>query len=498
MRWITVSLALACILIFADGVFAQNEPDIPNERFSANRFVPANGPENYVTLDGAYVAGHIAPRAAFMIDYAHRPFILYDAGCDDEDEGTDCYLNEPQKDLVALQLGMNFMGTMTFFDRFQVGLLVPLAYADGESFYPEERDFEIKGGGAFAVGDIRLNGKVGILGKGSTGFFLAAGLFVAAPMGHAIADSQFIGHDGFTGGLNAIAEYRHKMFKAAANLGGVLRPKRELLSTSVGSEMTWGIGGSFAATPLLSVLGEVAGSTAFTADLDENPTELRLAGQLRQGDFLFDLGGGVGLVAGVGVPNFRVFAGVAWQPHGVDTDGDGIRDDTDSCPTEIEDFDGYADDDGCPEEDNDGDGLLDSVDKCPNDQEDMDNFEDDDGCPDLDNDKDGILDGYDSCVNEPEDKDGDRDDDGCPDKDTDRDGIDDANDKCPNEPEDTDGYGDEDGCPEVDFDGDGIPDDGDECPDEVEDKDGVEDEDGCPEEDSPEPEKPKKRRRGRR
>ncbi|MBN1654805.1 MAG: thrombospondin type 3 repeat-containing protein [Deltaproteobacteria bacterium] len=496
MRWITFSLALALTFVFSDRLFAQDQPSVPYEEFSTNRFVPANGPENYITVDGAYVAGRLAPRAAFMIDYAHRPFILYDAGCDDEDEGTDCFLGEPQKDLVGMQLGMNIMGSLTFIDRIQVGLLVPLAYIDGEGFYPEAADVEIRGGSAFALGDPRLSAKVGILGKENAGFFLAGALYMTAPMGHLTAENRFLGHDGFTGGLSAIAEYRHKLFRVAANLGGVYRPTRELLSTSLGSEMTWGIGGSVTATPLLSVLGELVGSTAFTAQLDENPMEVRLAGLLRQGDFLFNLGGGLGLVAGVGVPNFRVLAGVAWQPHGVDADGDGIRDDEDSCPAEAEDMDGYADDDGCPEEDNDGDGLPDSADKCPAEQEDMDKFEDEDGCPDPDNDKDGIPDGYDSCVNEPEDKDGDRDDDGCPDLDTDRDGIDDANDKCPKQAEDTDGLGDEDGCPEEDFDGDGIPDNGDECPEEPEDKDGFEDHDGCPEEGSGEPEP--KPGRGRR
>jgi hypothetical protein len=42
--------------------------------------------------------------------------------------------------------------------------------------------------------------------------------------------------------------------------------------------------------------------------------------------------------------------------------------------------------------DTDGDGILDPDDKCPTEPEDKDNFEDEDGCPDTDNDKDGIAD----------------------------------------------------------------------------------------------------------
>jgi outer membrane protein OmpA-like peptidoglycan-associated protein len=49
-----------------------------------------------------------------------------------------------------------------------------------------------------------------------------------------------------------------------------------------------------------------------------------------------------------------------------DTDGDGILDDVDKCPDQPEDFDGFQDDDGCPDFDNDSDGVPDSVDNCPN------------------------------------------------------------------------------------------------------------------------------------
>ena len=71
----------------------------------------------------------------------------------------------------------------------------------------------------------------------------------------------------------------------------------------------------------------------------------------------------------------------------------------DNCPEEAEDFDGYQDDDGCPDADNDRDGLCDpwveakamfanfahickGVDLCPEQPETINEFKDDDGCPD--------------------------------------------------------------------------------------------------------------------
>jgi len=132
-----------------------------------------------------------------------------------------------------------------------------------------------------------------------------------------------------------------------------------------------------------------------------------------------------------------------------DTDGDGIFDTEDNCPNEMEDFDGFEDDDGCPDIDNDGDGINDNNDLCVNIAEDIDGYKDDDGCPDLDNDGDSIPDSIDNCINEAEDFDGFEDTDGCPDIDNDGDGIIDTIDKCPNRAENKNGYQDEDGCPDV-------------------------------------------------
>jgi outer membrane protein OmpA-like peptidoglycan-associated protein len=167
-----------------------------------------------------------------------------------------------------------------------------------------------------------------------------------------------------------------------------------------------------------------------------------------------------------------------------DSDKDGVKDDDDACPDSPEDFDGFEDEDGCPDLDNDGDGIPDQNDNCPDLPEDNDGFEDEDGCPDLDNDQDSIPDKDDRCPNEPEDFDGDADTDGCPDlvKDSDNDGIPDDVDRCPLQPEDIDGFQDDDGCPDLDNDLDGIPDEVDNCPSSPETFNGFQDEDGCPDE----------------
>ncbi len=184
-------------------------------------------------------------------------------------------------------------------------------------------------------------------------------------------------------------------------------------------------------------------------------------------------------------------------PRVGDRDGDGYDDSVDKCPDDPEDFDSFEDDDGCPDPDNDKDGILDAAElvrnpdgtykwtnndrktengrelDCRNEPEDFDGFEDEDGCPDPDNDRDTILDASDKCPNDPEDFDGFEDEDGCPDVDNDGDGVLDAAElvrnadgtykwtnkdrkfengvevDCRNRPEDFDGDEDEDGCPDV-------------------------------------------------
>lgn len=136
-----------------------------------------------------------------------------------------------------------------------------------------------------------------------------------------------------------------------------------------------------------------------------------------------------------------------------DADNDGVNDQDDTCPNEA----GTAATKGCP--DSDGDGIVDSQDKCPQKAGKAELG----GCPDTDGD--GIVDDEDQCPNEP----GTAATKGCPDKDGD--GVLDKDDKCPGEK----GTAALNGCP--DRDGDGVADKDDKCPDLA----GVAERQGCPE-----------------
>jgi OOP family OmpA-OmpF porin len=116
-----------------------------------------------------------------------------------------------------------------------------------------------------------------------------------------------------------------------------------------------------------------------------------------------------------------------------DTDGDGITDDKDQCPT----VPGVAKYNGCPVPDTDKDGIDDEHDQCPT----VPGIAKYNGCPIPDTDKDGINDEEDKCPTVP----GVARYQGCPVPDTDNDGVNDEEDKCPTVP----GTKENNGCPVV-------------------------------------------------
>lgn len=105
-------------------------------------------------------------------------------------------------------------------------------------------------------------------------------------------------------------------------------------------------------------------------------------------------------------------------PPPADTDGDGIIDEKDKCPT----VPGLARYDGCPIPDTDKDGINDEEDKCPT----VPGLARYQGCPIPDTDKDGINDEEDKCPTVP----GLARYQGCPIPDTDGDGVNDEEDRC--------------------------------------------------------------------
>ncbi len=213
----------------------------------------------------------------------------------------------------------------------------------------------------------------------------------------------------------------------AVDVGARLRPRSQVGSHTVGSELPWSVA---VATTGQGLRGEMGIHSAVPLTRDSlTPWEVLAGGRYPLGRLeLFALGG-PGLGSAPGTPAFRVLAGVGLnalegarsatraptplravaepaveqvqpavaleappapvdpcapgQAHApeqcpaLDDDADGIANLADRCPLAAEDRDGFQDEDGCPELDNDNDAVADAVDNCPNEAGPADNQ----GCP---------------------------------------------------------------------------------------------------------------------
>jgi outer membrane protein OmpA-like peptidoglycan-associated protein len=401
-----------------------------------------------------------------------------------------------------------------------VGLQIPVVIGSGPNitvpgFWNDVAPNLTQGHDVQTLGNIAIHGKIRILrAERNEGFGLAAILQLELPTGN---PAQFAGDPTFVLWPHLVGEWRPiRQIRFNLDVGyrlvvgdGAAFPINGRTTPMGGNavspilmggsnfqyddQLTFGLGASFrlgdAPLDLVAelygnyIMSGIAGGDFGAEGAMNLEALLGLKIFVERNSYLVLGGGGAIPTNGATAADIRGMVGFIFEPSIGDRDGDGLRDDVDQCPTEPEDFDGFADEDGCPDPDNDRDGILDVDDECPMVPEDRDGDADEDGCPEGnegDRDGDGILDNEDQCPDDPEDRDGFQDQDGCPDPDNDRDGILDTDDLCPNDPEDRDNFQDQDGCPDPDNDEDRILDVDDRCPNEPESYNGTEDEDGCP------------------
>jgi outer membrane protein OmpA-like peptidoglycan-associated protein len=526
-----MGLALA-LTVAASTAHAQ---DATGQTFNLQLFRPSVDSKGYVTVNASQILGHLDFSIGLVGTWAHNVLNLSGGTCGTTAAPRACAFNVG--DLITPQV----QAALGLFKWIEVGVSLPVGimFGDRGPSYKSPDNPNLSNDLTFSgqfVGDIGIHIKGRFLNTSKYPVGLGLLTSIYTPSGDG---KKFIGEGQVTIRPEAIVDREwglNRRFRTALNLGALIRPEKhtytdngtilkgdpavnggaafcqpsQLTSTgttfaapgtlcgtgrsrSLGSQLTYGLGLSYAVVPQkFDILGELYGYADLTGSTAGHPLEglLALKVYLASKSF-FEIGGGAGLLPKsvtseggmTGSPEWRLFLGFIFEPSIGDRDGDGIKDDVDKCPDDPEDHDDFEDEDGCPDPDNDRDGILDKDDKCPNEPETKNGFEDQDGCPDqldLDRDGDGIPDRLDKCPDDPEDKDGFEDEDGCPDPDNDKDGIPDVDDLCPNDPEDKDGFEDQDGCPDPDNDKDRILDKDDKCPNEPETYNGYQDEDGCP------------------
>ncbi|ATB36096.1 hypothetical protein CYFUS_001510 [Cystobacter fuscus] len=448
-------------------------PSPLSQSIDVQRYKPGPGATDILGVHGSRVDNHLGWHLGASVNYASNPLGFYNPA-------TDRYVYE----LVAHQATLDVMGSLSLWNRFELGVVLPITYQSSESDAGFTPAFAQGLSGA-GLSDVRLVPKLNLVSSENFGLGLVVPVLLPSARGEA-----FRGGAGVSARPQLVVEWgRDKGARLVANLGANIQREEQLRNLRTGTELMYALGAQIPFSEKLALRANLAGSYGLNyTGFGALPLEVLAALQYRFSPGLSaHVGGGPGLTRGYGTPAFRVFAGIDWHQPGerasaapkaaptdeaapetaptdeaapeaapaaapVDTDGDGIPDTADQCPTKAEDKDGFEDQDGCPDRDNDKDGRPDVTDQCPNEPETINRFQDEDGCPDQapakDSDGDGLLDSQDKCPLQAEDRDGFQDEDGCPDPDNDQDGVPDAKDQCPNEPEIINGVKDEDGCPD--------------------------------------------------
>lgn len=397
---------------------------------SAQRFLPAPGPRNLLTVSTLRTDGELSPSVGALINYARQPLRLRHCepqACDQP--GSTLRKIDVVKDLVQADL----LGALTIVPRVQVGLRLPVAYVKGEGVVTDQTSTSfgqpIAGGLSGAgLGDPELSAKVRAVGDAKSPVTVGGQLGITAPLGSATAPGKYIG-DGSVGlGAGAIADARIGRVLVALNLGGFFREKATLGSLTLGPEARGGVGVGVDVTRQVQLMATAFGSSNFSSSAGTNASEANGAIRYTVESVPIELtaGGGAGINQGLGAPVLRAFLGALYfvdreppktEPQTDDRDADGIPDRDDQCPAEGGDVvrtqGRYL---GCPRRDADGDSIPDNQDACPEQAGIKTEDPSTNGCPDPDRDHDGIPNDRDQCPDKPEVVNGVDDGDGCPDE----------------------------------------------------------------------------------
>lgn len=456
---IAAILAAASVTVASSSAEAQNAT---HSGLALNRFSPAPAGDRMFGVPSPFTAGDGLTHAMLVGDYAHAPLVIFRETDDGEEElGA----------VVEHQLFAHLNVTGAMWNRFHFNIDLPVALvqdgedptADGQTFTsPSEAQ----------LGDLRLGARVRLYGEYDDVFQLGVGTYVWLPTGQ---DGAYVSTGEVRAQPQILVGGRHDRFVYSVMLGPQIRSSQTFTNVEQGTTLEAGAGvGVLLGKDRQWQVGPELTTALTLEDVEDRTTNAELLLDARYRfleSFEAGVGAGPGLASGVGTPDFRAVAMIAYSPvprtGPEDRDTDGVPDERDACP----DTPGVASLDpaknGCPPpSDRDRDGFFDDVDACPE----TPGVPSDDpakhGCPPPpDRDGDGFVDSEDACVDVPGVASHDPSKHGCPlPLDRDFDGIVDTQDACP----DVVGVATTDpkthGC--ADSDGDTIFDPVDACPNE--------------------------------
>lgn len=315
-----------------------SEPPTAGQELNAQRFRPAVDAQRLVSVTDTVVGPSFKVGGAMLVNYANDPFVFR-------------YDEEGREELPLLSDVLTADVVVWYnLPRLRVGATLPLhLYSSG---------YAVDGFRLF--GDTRVNLALELVERRGDGFGLGLGAGATLPSG---AETSWLGESDPTFGGAVMASYARGPLLVAAN-GGLRSGTGRLLPDDLvwGTRLDWGLGGSWALSDTLDLGAELNGEWILRGSTPgARPVEAMVSGRARVWrDLLVHAGLGAGVSRGIGAPDLRALGGLSWSParqHAAelaeglpDADRDGVTEPPDLCPDQLEDFNGYNDGDGCPDD----------------------------------------------------------------------------------------------------------------------------------------------------
>jgi uncharacterized protein (TIGR03382 family) len=268
-------------------------------------------------------------------------------------------------DVVGPRLSADLDFALGLGDRFELDVAVPFALAQSTEA-GTAAGIMLRRAGTTALGDARVGGSALLYGR-STGPRVGLAANVAIPVG---SETSFTGDPGAGAEVLATGGFVEPGYRVIVNGGVRLRHEADYVTSDQGTELI-GRAGVFVpvasdrlVTSLeLDLTARASGHDAYKA-LGSPVLALLGARYHFPSGLRAGAGIGVGLTEAPGSPAVRALITVGYSPEPsrqkpvpapvpvpalVDSDGDRIPDTLDKCPSQPEDYNGFQDEDGCPD-----------------------------------------------------------------------------------------------------------------------------------------------------
>ncbi|RKI74055.1 cell envelope biogenesis protein OmpA, partial [Corallococcus sp. AB049A] len=211
-------------LVAGMGTTAHAQATAVSQAIDVQQYKPGPGVADVLAVHGAKVQRHLGWNVGLSVNYADKPLNFFDPR-------SDTYVTS----LVKSQVGFDLMGAVGLFDRFEIGVVLPITIQGSENSPAVDSSFAngVSGGG---IGDLRIIPKARLLDGDNYG--VSVMLPISLPTGGA---SDFLGGSGVSVNPRVVAEYG-KRFRILANVGVDLRKSEQLRNLNVGSALAYGVG----------------------------------------------------------------------------------------------------------------------------------------------------------------------------------------------------------------------------------------------------------------